>query len=396
MRRECHRARHFVSLTLTSIVALLGATACSPSPDSPKVDEAKAIADDIDAFLDGTSAAPQVRALLVSHAGKPVLERYENCTATDYWNVGSMTMTVVGILTGIAIDQGYLTGVDQTLGELLPTERDEMSKETAAITIEQLLTNTAGLPNEWNGTYVFQDSRNWVRTIVHDRAAVRSPDAGFSPSTAGPHLLAAIIAQATGQPVLQFARKHLFDPLGIPTRPAFESVLVLGSGGPAHDPLTRVEQSLISSFNSGFAWQTDPQSIHEGTVSLRLRPQDLLKIGLLYANHGRWGSRQIVSATWVDSSRAAQVPDVGSPAYHSESSGYQWWVTNGLGGPAFFTIAYGGSILAVVPDRDLVVVMVLEYDPRDPEADRHSLTGRQAIGLVESWIAPHVNDWHQS
>jgi CubicO group peptidase (beta-lactamase class C family) len=140
--------------------------------------------------------------------------------------------------------------------------------------------------------------------------------------TRSPHLLAAILGEATGQSLLEFARKTLFDPLGIPARPAFESVLVLGSGGPRHDPLLRAEQSLIPSFDSQFAWQTDPQGIHEGTVSLRLRPQDLLKIGILYANHGRWGSQQIVSAEWVDASGRAQVPWVGSPAYHAGSYGY--------------------------------------------------------------------------
>jgi hypothetical protein len=66
-------------------------------------------------------------------------------------------------------------------------------------------------------------------------------------------------------------------------------------------------------------------------------------------------------------------------------------VTDGESGPAFFTIAYGGSILAVVPALELVVVMVVEYDPRDPEADRHALPGSRAIGLVGSWIAPHVS-----
>jgi CubicO group peptidase (beta-lactamase class C family) len=373
------------------IVGLLVTGACAPPPDNPKVDEAHAIETGIDAFLDSTSAAAQVRAILVSHQGKPVIERYEDCTAADYWNVGSMTMTVVGILIGIAIDQGYLTGVDQTLGELLPAERGKMSEETAAISVDQLLTNTAGLPNEWNGTYVFQDSPNWVRTIVRDRAEAKPADTDFAPSTAGPHLLAAILAEATGQSVLGFARKNLFGPLDIPSRPAYESVLVLGSGGPQHDPLLRVDQSLIPSFGSGFAWQTDPQGIHEGTVSLRLRPQDLLKIGLLFANHGRWGSQQVVSASWVDASSAAQVPDVGSSSYHSESFGYQWWVTDGESGPASFTIAYGGSILAVVPALELVVVVVLEYDPRDPEAERHALPGSRAIGLVESWIAPHVS-----
>lgn len=155
--------------------------------------------------------------------------------------------------------------------------------------------------------------------------------------------------------------------------------------------MTRVEQSLVPGFDTGFAWQTDPQGIHEGTVSLRLRPRDLLKIGLVLADHGRWGSEQIVSASWVDASAAAQVSDVGSSTYHSESFGYQWWVTGGASGPAFFTIAYGGSILAVVPGLELVVVMVLEYDPRDREADRHSLTGSQAIDLVETWIAPRMS-----
>ncbi len=58
--------------------------------------------------------------------------------------------------------------------------------------------------------------------------------------------------------------------------------------------------------------------------------------------------------------------------------------------PAYFTVGYGGSLLAVVSALDLVVTIVLAYDPREPQADVHALEGSQATELVSLSTAPHV------
>jgi hypothetical protein len=70
-RPACHsEKRLLLHLTMLCVLAM---AACTPSPEPPAVDDPHAIEADIDAFLAGTSAAQQVRAILVSHQGKPSL-----------------------------------------------------------------------------------------------------------------------------------------------------------------------------------------------------------------------------------------------------------------------------------------------------------------------------------
>jgi CubicO group peptidase (beta-lactamase class C family) len=54
------------------------------------------------------------------------------------------------------------------------------------------------------------------------RTGITGTPGRFGYSSAGSHLLSAILAQATGMTVLQYARSTLFDRLGIATRPAVE------------------------------------------------------------------------------------------------------------------------------------------------------------------------------
>jgi CubicO group peptidase (beta-lactamase class C family) len=63
----------------------------------------------------------------------------------------------------------------------------------------------------------------------------------FVYSNVGPHLLSAVLAQATGRSTLAYARRGLFDPLGINSQPA----RVRGPDGPTRQP-RRGEHELVS------------------------------------------------------------------------------------------------------------------------------------------------------
>ena len=54
--------------------------------------------------------------------------------------------------------------------------------------------------------------------------------------------------------------------------------------------------------NAGFGWATDAEAINIGAGQLRLRPADLLKIGQLYLDNGKWQDQQLVSAGWIAAS----------------------------------------------------------------------------------------------
>ena len=132
------------------------------------------------------------------------------------------------------------------------------------------------------------------------------PGQGFVYSNGTSHLLAAIVEEATGTSALAYARSRLFGPLGIDTTPAFRRV-------PTPENLEALDRA-------GFAWPADPQGTSTGWFGLRLRPEDLLKIGQLFLDHGRWEGQQIVSEEWVEEATSQQIEVDSSVGY-----GYQWW-----------------------------------------------------------------------
>ena len=244
-----------------------------------------------------------------------------------------------------------------------------MTPAVAHTTLRQVLTMTAGLAGSFNpaGDLGFATSPDWVRAILTHPA--RPPGGSFVYSSAGSHLLSAILITATGQPVLYYARVKLFDPLGIPTRPALQ---------PLFDA-----RNLDAYNTAGFAWPVDPQGRQVGFGFLKLRPRDMAKIGTLYLNGGRWQGRQILPAAWIRDATTAHVPVADGAA---ASYGYQWWVTTAAGDPAYLAWGFGGQLIEVVPHRHLVVVISTYYDPRD--LSDHGVTTAALTGLVDSVIAP--------
>src|SRR4029450_1942945 len=104
-----------------------------------------AVLDDLDTKVPAYHA--QVRSLLVVRHGYLVYERYwQGMTAADGANTYSVTKSVVSALVGVALGEGKLTGLDQTVGELLarhlPPNADP---RLGRVTLEQLLTMTSGL-----------------------------------------------------------------------------------------------------------------------------------------------------------------------------------------------------------------------------------------------------------
>ncbi len=92
--------------------------------------------------------------------------------------------------------------------------------------------------------------------------------------------------------VLDYARSRLFNPLGIPTRPAAEPLMV-----PAN---------TNAYYRADFARPVDRQGNHIAWGRLMLRPMDMAKLGMLYLNHGRWEGKQVVPADWVRRATTAQ------------------------------------------------------------------------------------------
>ena len=365
-------------------VILAVSTACTGSPDvsgsgeTPGGQQTSSSPEQVAAVFDElvngdvhSGVYEDLRAVLVLVGGRPLVERYYDSSAEATSNVASVTKSVMSILVGVALDEGVLGSVDQTLSELLPAYAAIMAPDVAGVTLEQVLTMTAGLPEDPRApaTTPHYLTEDWVAAILSG-GLEQPPGEGFAYASAGSHLLSAILVEATGRSVLDYARDKLFNPLGISTDPAAE-------------PLA-VEENLPVYEAASFAWPVDPQGVHLGDAFLKISAPDMAKIGQLMLAGGRWDEKQIVPAQWVTESTRAHA-STGGYGVGGDDYGYHWWVTTADGHDAFAAAGFGGQLIEVVPDLDLVVVISCTI----PEGNVH-LDASTFRGLVNAVVAPAI------
>jgi CubicO group peptidase (beta-lactamase class C family) len=356
------------ALLVAAALVLLGCSGNDTSTGSTAPDVA-AMRADLRELARNTPSFDEVRAIVVATPDEILLEQYYGADRATTWDLQSVTKSVVSTLVGIAVDEGLIDSVDEPLERLLPRQAAAMPPAVARTTLRQLLTMQGGFPAGLGPLGpAFMDSRDWVRTIL--RTPTGPPGERFVYSNGTAHLLAAIVQQASGMSVLDFARSRLFDPLAIDTRPAMQAEAVPASTTAYED--------------AAFAWPRDPQGVHTGWWGLKLRPRDLVEIGRLVLAQGIWDGVQLVSGSWLDDATSPQVVLDGRRTGY----GYQWWTDEVDGDPVAEAIGYGGQLLVVVPDRDLVVVTTSEVSLDDVR--RQGIQVEVLLTVVEEAVLAHV------
>lgn len=278
-----------------------------------------------------------VRSVVVSVDGQTVVEYYRDRTPADYAHVWSVTKSVLSILVGIAVDEGQLN-VDQTLRELLPRQASIMTEQQASITLRHLLTMTSGISGD--DAVMRHPSEDAVSHIL-GYGTSNDPGVTFEYTNGNAHLVAAVLREAVDRPILEYAREKLFDPLKIDTRPAWQ-----GS-----------DWDLVQTgfTQPGFGWARDRSGIAVGGFGLKLTAPDLVKIGELYVNGGRWAGRQIVSEAWVQESTSPKLTPEQAETADSQY-GYMWWTGEFNGHAAFVASGAYYQRIFCIPTLRLVVV----------------------------------------
>ncbi len=241
-------------------------------------------------------------------------------------DVRSIGKSVTSLLFGIAVQKGIVPKVSTPVLDLYPELAELATPEKKTITLEHLLTMSSGLAwHEGEGFINDEFHLLWKNTparFVLKHPMATPPGSTFNYNGGGTAILADLISRATGKPFKDFARKELFEPLGI----------------------------------QDWEWVADLHGRAMPFNGLRLRPRDLAKIGRLVLNHGRWQERQLVPEEWIKASLEPRlVTGVSTFRY-----GYQWWAgtVQWQGKTLSWNAGFGngGQRLFLVPDLDLVVV----------------------------------------
>ncbi|WP_429749662.1 MULTISPECIES: serine hydrolase domain-containing protein [unclassified Bacillus (in: firmicutes)] len=273
----------------------------------------------------------KVNAFLVYQKGEIVTEYYktEQC-AQNVYKINSITKSIISILIGIAIEKGYIHSIHTPIVEWIPN----IPKEKQDLTIYHLLTMTTG--EEWqefgNGVVFpndFVESDHWIDYIL-EKPLMNQPGTKMNYNSGSSHLLSYILQKTTNMTTEQFAKIHLFDPLHI----------------------------------TDYEWQQDPQGIFVGGFGMKMKAEDMLKIGLLCLQNGYWNGQQLVSLSWIEQSHQERF----TTYEHIGAYGYHWWVLDpsnfNMPYHTYFAMGYGGQYIIIVPQLELVAVISSQMPKR--------------------------------
>jgi CubicO group peptidase (beta-lactamase class C family) len=303
-----------------------------------------------------------LHALLVSQGGKLVFEHYGqgDDEAEGRGPLGtvvfgpdvphdlrSVSKSVVGLAYGIALAAGKVPPPEAKLYAQFPEYSDLASQPVRdRLTIHHVLSMTLGL--EWDElTVPYGDPRNAenameaapdrVRFIL-ERPIVGEPSARWTYCGGATALLGHLIGKGTGEPLLAYCRRVLFDQMGF---------------GPVD-------------------WAKGHDGEYRAASGLRLLPRDLLKIGQLVRAGGVWNSDQIVPRDWLKRAITPAVMIEDGPRY-----GYHWYLGASAAAasqrlePWVGGIGWGGQRLYVFPKLDLVMAQHCgNYDKPNTEQRR--------------------------
>jgi CubicO group peptidase (beta-lactamase class C family) len=172
------------------------------------------------------AVAREGRIVAVGAVGTRVQGEEIPVTIDDRFHLGSDTKAMTATLAGILIDKGRLSWTS-TIGEVLGPVIPGLKPKFAAITLEQLLSHTSGLPtdnDEIGALYSSPDayeltSTQYRRRMIATWATKHEPGASgkFEYSNLGYIIVGAMIEEITGEAWERLIQEQIFEPLGLKT-----------------------------------------------------------------------------------------------------------------------------------------------------------------------------------
>ncbi|NMO97632.1 serine hydrolase domain-containing protein [Paenibacillus lemnae] len=266
----------------------------------------------------------KIHSCLISRGSHIIFEYYKNKKQhSNLHKINSCTKSIASSLIGIACDKGFISNLSTPIVEYFPTLANDSDRRKSTITIDHLLTMSAGFNwpemGEWGGWPQMIHSSNWVNYVL-ERPLTHAPGEQMNYNSGCSHLLMAILQKTTGTSAQEFANDHLFSKLKF----------------------------------RDYIWHKDPQGIHIGGFGIHLTIHDMHKMGQLFLNNGRWAGKQLIRGEWVELTT--------KPAFltyeYFGHYGRHWWSSAASKDEKFyFAMGMGGQYICVMPSRDMIVTI---------------------------------------
>ena len=294
-----------------------------------------------------------IDAFIVRRCGETLIERYfNNYDAETRHDLQSATKTVTAALIGIALHDGVIESVDQSLSTLLPNYAGLLLDEKASITLRHVLTMTSGLKwvdfgsdRSFDQMDAATDSVEWILS----QPLQTKPGETFFYNTGSSHLLSAIISYNTGMSAAAYAEEKLFRPLGI----------------------------------TDYEWGAHPDGVNQGGWQLYLRPRGMAKFGQLYLDEGVWNGLRLMGADFIsEATRKHNDTD------YQSGYGWQMWIEPGFGTPDVAGArGWGGQDIFILDEHDAVVVFTGNImHPKEMAEHNHLLMSNYVVPALKKAV----------
>ena len=266
-------------------------------------------------------------AFLVIKNGEIIYEKYwEDYSENSLSNSFSVAKSIVGLLVGIAIDEGHIDSLDQSVGDFLP---EFASEDMNKITLRDLLTMSSG--TNWDEAYSNLNSITTqayygdnLRALVTNLQLVETPGVRFNYQSGNTEILAMVLNRATGKTLSEYASEKLWRKIGA-----------------THD-----------------AWWTldKKDGIEKAFCCFNTNARDFARIGQLILNKGKWNQDQVVSEAYIEETIQPAHYLIDEKSQPVDFYGLHWWVIHDKNRQIPYMRGILGQYIFAIPDEQAVVV----------------------------------------
>ena len=314
------------------LASVPGAQAGMPLPRSTP--EAQGISSrSVREFVESADRINTLHSFMIVRHGHVIAEGWWRPEAADRQHIlNSVSKCFTATAVGLAIAEGKLR-LDDPVLKFFPSEAPpEPSDHLKALKVRHLLTMSGGHDTEPRTAGGGPSVRQFLaHPFVHE------PGTHFQYNSMGTYSLSAILTKVTGQTTLDYLKPRLFEPLGI------------------EDP----------------EWGSSPEGYSLGGYGLKLRTEDIAKLGQLYIQRGLWDGKPLISREWVERATSKQVAN--EEESHAkigidwrQGYGFQFWRCTH---DAFRGDGAGGQFIVVIPNKDAVVAITADTGSMQGELD---------------------------
>ncbi|MDE6758442.1 MAG: beta-lactamase family protein [Clostridia bacterium] len=292
----------------------------------------KTLSKDLKGFIKDTKTT----SLIAVRGDINVLEDYGN----GYFNNSlytsfSMTKSVVSLLIGKAVEEGYIDSIKQPISDYV---EEFKGLEIGKNTIEDLLLMRSNIVYEedkflWFGddslTYWSDDLR---KLALEHTQTTDEYNGKFHYNNYHPLLLGIILERTTGVSISEYFQKKLWEPLG-------------------------------TEYDASWSLDSEKSGFEKMESGINFRPIDFIKIGSMVLRDGKLMAEQIISEEWLKQSTLCEFPidksEYEGTFLEGKNIGYKYmWYTCPNPKAGYDIIAWGKSdqILYISPTYNTVIL----------------------------------------